>query len=280
MDTLLMYVPISAVIFVVICFLVLQYHAKKEKKVINPGTVLLHQFKPSDLVPSGSPACAKLETFLRMTKIPYENAYGLKFSKKGKLPWIEFNGQAIADSNFCIWFLMKEFRVDVDSHLSDTERAMGHTIRTMLEENTYWTLVHYRFFSDFALGMREKLFGHLFPPLKHLVFYMVRRKVQKDMWNNGMGRFTEEEIYDIAERDLLAVSEILGLKNFLFGDKPCLADAALFAFIAGSVLDCPESPHAKIIRSKAINLLNHAQRMKLLYYPDWEEIVSKKSKYD
>lgn len=131
-------IPIAAVSFVIICFLVLQYRAKKEKKSFNPGKVIIHQFSPSDLAPSGSPPCFKLETFLRMIKIPYENSYGMKFSKKGKMPWIEFNGLAIADSNFCIRFLMKEFHVDVDSHLSAKERATGHSIRTMLEESTYW----------------------------------------------------------------------------------------------------------------------------------------------
>lgn len=131
-------IPVAAVSFVIICFLVLQNQAKKEKKSFNPGKVVIHQFSPSDLAPSGSPPCFKLETFLRMTRIPYENSYGMKFSKKGKMPWIEFNGLAIADSNFCIRFLMKEFHVDVDSHLSATERATGHSIRTMLEESTYW----------------------------------------------------------------------------------------------------------------------------------------------
>ena len=111
---------------------------KERKRFTKPETVLLHQVSPTDLSVSGSPFCLKLETFLRMTKIPYENEYGMKFSKKGKVPWIEFNGQEIADSNFCIRFLMKEFRVDLDTHLNCTDRAIGHSIRTMLEENFYW----------------------------------------------------------------------------------------------------------------------------------------------
>ena len=135
---ILQYFPIAAVTFVAIYFFVKRSQAKNVKKPIKPGTVVLHQFAPSDLVPSGSPPCLKLETFFRMTKIPYENAYGMKFSKQGKLPWIEFNGKEIADSNFCIRFLMNEFHLDVDSHLNLTERAIGHTVRTMLEVNTYW----------------------------------------------------------------------------------------------------------------------------------------------
>ena len=138
--------------------------------------------------------------------------------------------------------------------------------------------MYYRWFSDFAPGMREQLFGQLFLPLKYLVFYMIRRKVWKDLWSHGIGRHTEQEIYGIAETDLLAVSEILGQKKFLFGDKPCLADAGLFAFIAGSAWDCPASPFSKIIKTKATNLGEHAQRMKELYYPDWARIIAKKNK--
>ena len=126
--------------------------------------------------------------------------------------------------------------------------------------------------------MREKLFGQLFLPLKYLVFYMIRRKVGKDLWNHGIGRHTENELYGIAERDLLAVSDILGQKKFLFGDKPCLADAGLFAFIAGSAWDCPASPLATFVKTKATNLDKHAHKMKDLYYPDWHKIISKKHK--
>ncbi|KAL9961674.1 hypothetical protein ACROYT_G030666 [Oculina patagonica] len=215
-----------------------------------------------------------------MTKIPYENDCSFKFSKKGKKPWIEFNGQEIADSNFCIVFLKKEFRVDIDSHLSATEKAIAYSIRTMLEENTYWALVYYRFVSDYAGHVRGTLFGHLILPLRHLIFYMVKRKVRGDLWSHGIGRHSEQDLYGIAERDLLAVSAILGQKKFLFGEKPCLADAAVFAFIAASTWDCPQSPFAELTKSRAKNLEKLAQRIKEMYYPDWNDKISNKHKYD
>ena len=133
-----LYAGIASAAFLVIYLLVKRFKTETNSKRPKPGTVILHQFPPTDSVASGSPPCSKLETFLRMTRIPYENEYGLKFSKKGKMPWIEFNGQEIADSNFCIQFLKGEFKVDIDSHLTNTEKAIAHSIRTMLEENTYW----------------------------------------------------------------------------------------------------------------------------------------------
>ena len=122
-----------------IAFMYFFARLKTGETPVNSGTVILHQI-PRDLFTtlSGSPPCLKLETFLRMTKIRHQNIYSVKTSKKGKYPWIEFNQKEIADSNFCIRFLQKEFHVDVDSHLKPAEKAIGHSIRTMLEENTYW----------------------------------------------------------------------------------------------------------------------------------------------
>ena len=66
---------------------------KTGERPFNPGTVILHQI-PRDLFTtlSGPRPCLKLETFLRMTKIHYQNIYSVnKASEKGKYPWIEFN---------------------------------------------------------------------------------------------------------------------------------------------------------------------------------------------
>ncbi|KAL9961718.1 hypothetical protein ACROYT_G030718 [Oculina patagonica] len=131
-----LYAGVAAVVFLVLYLLLKRItKAKKNKRPAKPGTVVLHQFPPFDGSPvvSASPPCLKLETFLRMAKIPYENEYGFKFSKKGKMPWIEFNEQEIADCNFCIQFLKKEFQVDIDclfeghrkSHCSQHSHNVG-----------------------------------------------------------------------------------------------------------------------------------------------------------
>ena len=44
----------------------------------------------------------KLETWIRLNKIPYENVHSYIFSKKGQMPYIELNGEQIADSNIII----------------------------------------------------------------------------------------------------------------------------------------------------------------------------------
>ena len=100
--------------------------------------VILHQFRPNGRVVNASPPCLKLETFLRMARIPFDKDLRLVMSRKGKMPWIEYKGLAVADSYFCILFLSKEFNVDLDERLSAMEKATAHCIQAMLEEKTYW----------------------------------------------------------------------------------------------------------------------------------------------
>lgn len=137
-------------------------------------------------------------------------------------------------------------------------------------------VAYYRYLSDNAGSVRESFFSHLSLPVRYLLFYWLQRKFRKDLWSHGIGRHSEHDLYGIAERDVLAVSAILGQKKFLFGEKPCLADVAVFAFIAASTWELPRSPFAELTKSKAKNLEKHAQRMKEMYYPDWDDIISKK----
>ena len=136
---------------------------------------------------------------------------------------------------------------------------------------TYWL-------SDYGKEYRERALGRLFQPLKYLVLYRTQKNFKNMLWPHGMGRHTEQEIYEIAEKDLVAVSEILGPKKFLFGDKPCLADASLFVLIVGSAWEHPKSPVVELIKCKAQNLQKRALRIKETYYLDWNEMRAEKAK--
>ena len=59
-------------------------------------------------------------------------------STKGKTPWITLNGKDTPDSQFAINEIKKTFDVDVDSHLSTEQKAIGLVIRRSLEEAFLW----------------------------------------------------------------------------------------------------------------------------------------------
>lgn len=57
---------------------------------------------------------------------------------KHKIPWIEYNGITMGDSTLIIEFLEKEFKMNLDAHLSQEEKALAWAIQKWIEEWTYW----------------------------------------------------------------------------------------------------------------------------------------------
>ena len=124
---------------------VLRHSVPKEvissQKVQVPDGVVLLTIPPIATkvnVPSISPPCLKLETYLRMARIPHKVARRQKVSSKGQVPWITYNKRNIADSNFCVKFLNDEFDVDLNRGLTESEKAVAHSLQVMIEQNTYW----------------------------------------------------------------------------------------------------------------------------------------------
>ena len=72
-----------------------------EKDMVLPVTITVY---PLPQNPSISPVCLKLESWLKLHGIQHQNIdHNSKFrSRKGMLPFVEINGDEIADSNIII----------------------------------------------------------------------------------------------------------------------------------------------------------------------------------
>ncbi|XGW17134.1 hypothetical protein V3C99_002052 [Haemonchus contortus] len=101
----------------------------------KPDIVYLYQFPRAETLPNLSPYCLKVETFLKANKIPYEvcslllgrSAYGL-------LPFIELNGEHIADSQIILHRLKTHFKVKPLP--SPKDEALARTIERTTENHT------------------------------------------------------------------------------------------------------------------------------------------------
>ena len=62
----------------------------------------------------------------------------MKMSPKGKVPWIEFNGVVVSDSQFCIDFLIKQFNKDLSAHLTPVEKSIARAFLKLNEESARW----------------------------------------------------------------------------------------------------------------------------------------------
>lgn len=59
-------------------------------------------------------------------------------SSKGKMTWIEYNGEEIADSELCIDYIKDKFQVDVNSDYAPEQLASGFMVQKMVEDHLYW----------------------------------------------------------------------------------------------------------------------------------------------
>jgi len=69
----------------------------------------------------------------------------MKFkSSKGQLPFIELNGDEIADSAAIITKLGEQFGVDADANLTKEEKNFAHSLVSMIENHLNWVYVFWR----------------------------------------------------------------------------------------------------------------------------------------
>jgi len=249
----------------------------KKPKVYNdpPNTVILCSLPRGPRAPCMSMFPMKLETYLRVAKIPHKVVTDRGFSPKNKTPYIMFNGETISDSQLCIEYLNKKFDVDLDQSLNAEQRAMSRALRKMMEEGFYWNFVLERW----AYG--DKTF--LVTAFKHLFKFefLARRGVnyhakilEKYAYGQGMGRHTPEEVRDMGLKDLQAASDFLGKKPYFMGDKMTEVDCSLFGFLCQCRYHFPGTIYEKAVMKDYPNLDAFIERMKSAYWQDWDDCIT------
>lgn len=69
----------------------------------------------------------------------------MKFrSKKGQLPFVELNGEEVADSAIIIKELAQRFGHDLDAALTAEQRNVAHAMISMIENHLVWVIMWWR----------------------------------------------------------------------------------------------------------------------------------------
>ncbi len=226
--------------------------------------IQLYQFTPAWGLPNPSSFCMKLETYLRMADIPYQIAPDADVRKapKGKMPYIQHRGRAIADTELIIEYLKKNFGDKLDQDLSPAERATAQSIRCLVEEHLYWAVLYSRWAESENWKInKQTFFGALPPVVRTILAEIVRRQVLKSLKGHGMGRHQRDEIYHFGKVDLLALSDLLGSQSFFMGERPTSVDASIYGLLANILwvpIESPLKEHGKTLD----NLASYCERMK------------------
>ena len=68
----------------------------------------------------------------------FQNEFSYKTGPKGKVPWIEYNGDIYSDSTFIIRHFNTEMGLELNKGLNPEQKAIEHALQKMVEEHMYW----------------------------------------------------------------------------------------------------------------------------------------------
>ncbi len=229
-------------------------------------------------LPSISPPCMKLETWLRMNQIPYQIGE-LNFAQapKGKAPFISLQGELIGDSNLIIERLQQTEKKCLETGLSPVERGISLAFRRMLEEHTYWGLVYLRFgIKENWLLYRDMTMQVMFPGMpmaeKAIFFEHLYDVILGQLHSQGMGRHSESEICQMVKTDFQALSDFLADREFFMGDRPTTLDATAYAHV-GNLIKVPFKSPMVDYALGLDNLCQHYERIDQLFFSEPDSLT-------
>lgn len=233
--------------------------------------ITLYQFSPTWGIPNLGQFNVKVETYLRMTDLPYEVVETLPLKgPKGKLPYIDDDGQIIADSRFIIEHLKQKYGDPLDKDLNAEQIAIMTAMQRLLEEHLYWIGMYARWLytEENWQTTKKATFGKMPPIIRDIAALVYRRLIiSKQIYGHGTGRHNSDEIFHLGKVDLDALSSFLGDKAYFMGDKPTTLDTSAFGILINTVGSPIKSPVQDYGLSKK-NLVDYCDRMLAEFYPE------------
>ena len=168
-------------------------------KKLDENTVVLHHYARAKMIPDGSPFGLKMETYLRMADIKYENDFKYPQSPKGKTPWITVNDKDVSDSQLAIEYLEKLLEKSLNDHLTAEQAAVARAFQVMLDDRFTCVLANDRL----VYGQDKVIMALPRPKFTHpFMMKLFKRGTVKAAPGHGIGRYSEEEVKKIGLADL------------------------------------------------------------------------------
>ena len=232
--------------------------------------IVLYGFGPGFGLPEISPFVTKTEVQLKMAGLDYRKARAMPpASPKGQLPFIDDDGQAIADSTFIRAHIERKYGFDFDAGLSREARAQAWACERMIEHHVYWALVGARWVDpeNFAKGPAH-FFDGAPDDRRERLREDAQFRVAENYLLSGLGRHAPDDDVELALRSILALSVQLSDKPYLMGEEPCGTDATAFGALAGILTPFFDSTLRERVE-KFDNLTAYVDRMMRQHYPEF-----------
>lgn len=232
--------------------------------------IVVHGFAPMPPLPSPSPFCIKLETWLRMASFAYEARadYNPLRAPRGQAPYVTLeDGSVVADTHQIIKVLSSRPAVTLDRWIGGKERATTVLVQRTVENHLYSAILYTRWHDEAGFGvLKQTYFGGSYAPVRWTLPHIARRKVLGRLHAEGTSREPAAEILAGAEEDLDALQFTLGDRPFFCGEKASTADAVVYGGIAGIHLGPFPGPLQDAVRARP-KLVKFVERMRERYWP-------------
>ena len=238
--------------------------------------ITLYGYLPAWGLSDMSPYVSYTDAYLRMAEIPFKAVSlekgDLAKTPKGKLPWIvDTDGTHVDDTQLIQYYLEEKYGDPLDNWLTKDQKATTTLIHRMFGECWYWMAVQtrYRRDEDFAIydPLWVKFLAWLPEEQRRAPVEAFRDNLLTQFWCHGTGRNSEQEVEFICRKLTDAMSDLLGDKPYLFGDRPSSLDANMYAALGHCAMTPFPSPIGQYIRSKP-NLASFMKRVFNKYYPE------------
>lgn len=219
-----------------------------------------------------SPFVLKTDIQLQMLDVSFDRrAADLDAVGKHKAPYVDDDGVIVEDSTFIRWRFERKLGRDLDAGLSAAQRGQAWALERMLEDRLYFVMLHERWLEDenFERGPAQ-FFARIPEPTRGQVIQQAREDLRQMLQRHGMGRHSRGERLLLAEKDLEAVSHMLGDRYYLFGDRPTAVDASAYGMLTCCGARFFDTPLADLVDWYP-NLRPYLARMDALYFDDGED---------
>lgn len=230
--------------------------------------ITLYQFAPALGIRNPSPICLKLETYLRMVELPYQIAEkpNLLKAPKKKFPYITDGDKVVADSGFIIDYLKAAYGDPLDGQLSPKDRGAMLGMRRLMEEHLYWCNFYFRWVDEENWQVIKRVFFEEVPlPLRWVIPGVVRRSSLRDLYGQGIGRHSADEVCALGYDNIRAMSDFLSDQPYFMGQEPTSLDATAYGTLVNLLQASLPSP-LKDYALKQDNLVAYCDRMQSRYW--------------
>ncbi|EGT49887.1 CBN-CDR-1 protein [Caenorhabditis brenneri] len=186
-------------------------------------------------------------------------------SRNGLLPFIELNGEHIADSALIEMRLRSHFKIP---NLPQNLEAQSMALCKMADHHLFFLLIRFKIAVD--AFFKTLLGGAGAPPALNFLFVpLLKAIVGKSVYTRcvgAIGDFEWAELDEMLHRDLEVIQETLRDQEYLFGDKVTAADATVFSQLA--TVYYPFRNHiTDVLENDFPKLLEYMERVKKEVYP-------------